>query len=43
MSQVAFGGQETVMVTWPGTGFLSNMNATLDNDRLVAKAQLGLK
>ncbi|MBI4924114.1 MAG: hypothetical protein HY834_20455 [Devosia nanyangense] len=44
MSRAAIGGQETVMVSWTGNGgFISNMNATFDNDRLVAKAQLGLE
>ncbi|MBI4923272.1 MAG: hypothetical protein HY834_16140 [Devosia nanyangense] len=43
-SRVSIGGQETVMVSWTGNGgFISNMNATFDNDRLVAKAQLGLE
>jgi hypothetical protein len=44
ISRVSYGGQETVMVSWPGeTGFFGNMNATFDNDRLVAKGQLGLE
>jgi hypothetical protein len=44
MSRVAYGGQETIMVSWPGEeGLFSNMNATFDNDRLVAKGQLGLE
>ena len=44
MSRVSIGGQETVMASWTGNGgFISNMNATFDNDRLVAKAQLGLE
>ena len=44
LSRVAYGGQESVMVSWPGEGGLfSNMNATFDNDRLVAKGQLGLE
>ena len=44
MSRVSIGGQETVMVSWTGNGgFISNMNATFDNDRLVSKAQLGLE
>ena len=44
ISRVSYGGQETVMVSWPGeTGYFGNMNATFDNDRLVAKGQLGLE
>ena len=44
ISRVSYGGQETVMVSWPGeTSFFGNMNATFDNDRLVAKGQLGLE
>ena len=44
MSRVAYGGQETIMVSWPGEeGLFSNMNATFDNDRLVGKGQLGLE
>lgn len=43
VSRVAFGGQETVMLSWPGEAFLSNMNATFSNGKLTAKAQLGLK
>jgi hypothetical protein len=44
LSRVAFGDQETVMLTWPGeAGFFSNMNATFRSGRLVAKAQLGLE
>ncbi|MBI4924127.1 MAG: hypothetical protein HY834_20520 [Devosia nanyangense] len=44
MSRVSIGGQETVLVSWRGTrGLFSNMNATFDNDRLVAKGQLGLE
>jgi hypothetical protein len=32
------------MLQWPGTdGFMSNMNATFDNDRMVSKARLGLE
>jgi hypothetical protein len=44
VSRVSIGGRETVMVSWTGNGgFMSNMNATFDNDHLVAKAQLGLE
>lgn len=40
---MAFGGQETVMLSWQGEAFLSNMNATFINGKLTAKAQLGLE
>lgn len=44
LSRVSYGGQETVMMSWPGeSGLFSNMNATFDNDHLVAKGQLGLE
>lgn len=44
ISRVSYGGQETVMVSWPAeSGYFGNMNATFDNDRLVAKGQLGLE
>jgi hypothetical protein len=43
LSRVSFGGKESVMPTWPGeAGLFSNMNATFNDGRLVAKAQLGL-
>lgn len=35
-------GYTTVMYTWHATG-IANMNAMFQNDRLVSKAQLGLK
>lgn len=34
-------GLTTVIYEWQG-GFISNMNATFQNDRLISKAQLGL-
>ncbi len=37
------GGISLVVYQWKGNGILSSMNATFQNDRLVAKAQLGLK
>ncbi len=41
MSRVEIGGYVTVMYMWKGD-FLGNMNATFQNDHLVAKAQFGL-
>jgi hypothetical protein len=44
LSRVAFGGQESVMISWPGeAGLFSNMNATFSSGRLTSKAQLGLE
>lgn len=43
-SRVGLAGITTVMYTWPGSGGLgANMNAMFQNDRLVTKAQFGLK
>jgi hypothetical protein len=44
LGRVAYGGQESLMVSYSGEErVFTNMNATFDNDRLVAKAQLGLE
>ena len=43
LSRAEFGGSSTVMRMWEGTGsWLGNMNATFQNGRLMAKAQMGL-
>ena len=42
VSRVAFGGQDTVMLSWPSESFFGSMNATFSNGRLTSKAQLGL-
>ena len=36
-------GYKTVMYMWKGNSFGANMNATFQNDKMVAKAQFGLK
>ena len=44
LSRAEFGGSSTVMFMWEGTGsWLGNMNATFQDGRLMAKAQMGLK
>jgi hypothetical protein len=44
LSRSRFGKSSTVMVTWDGQGFFgANMNATFQNDKLVSKAQFGLR
>lgn len=42
MSRSEMGGYVTVMYGWSG-GFLASMNAMFQNDKLVTKAQMGLK
>ena len=42
-SRTDIGGTTTVMYTWQGSGFASNMNAMFQDDKLVSKAQFGLK
>lgn len=43
-SRSNIGKMVTVMYTWPGSGTLgANMNAMFQNDKLVTKAQLGLR
>ena len=42
-SRTDIGGSTTVMYTWQGSGFASNMNAMFQDDKLVSKAQFGLK
>ncbi|WP_157895490.1 hypothetical protein [Rhizobium sp. LCM 4573] len=36
-------GYNTVMVTWRGNSWAGNMNATFQNNKLISKAQFGLK
>src|SRR5690606_13982312 len=43
LSRAEFGGSPTVMFMWEGTGsWLGNTNATFQDGRLMAKAQMGL-
>jgi hypothetical protein len=42
-SRTDIGGTTTVMYTWQGSGFASNMNAMFQDEKLVSKAQFGLK
>lgn len=43
MSSSSLGNIKTVMLMWEGRGLGANMNAMFQNDRLVTKAQFGLK
>lgn len=44
MSSVELAGYKTVMFMWTGSdGFGANMNAMFQNDKMVSKAQFGLK
>ena len=36
-------GYKTVLYTWKGASALSNMNAMFQNDKMISKAQFGLK
>lgn len=36
-------GYKTVLYTWAGASFASNMNAMFQNDKMISKAQFGLK
>lgn len=42
VSRVAFGGHNTVMLSWPSESVFGSMNATFSNGRLTSKAQFGL-
>ncbi len=42
LSSNNIGGTHTVMYQWK-VGFMASMNATFQNDKLVGKAQMGLK
>lgn len=42
LSRNEIAGTETVMYMWEG-GFGANMNAMFQNDKLIQKAQLGLR
>jgi len=43
ISRSEVGQYLTIMYTWRGSGFVSNMNATFQNGQLMSKAQLGLR
>ena len=43
ISSSDMGGTKTVMYKWEGGGFGANMNAMFQNDKLISKAQMGLK
>jgi hypothetical protein len=44
LSRSSFGDITTVMYSWKGKGSLgANMNAMFQNDRLISKAQFGLR
>ena len=43
ISSNEIGGAKTVMYKWEGGGFGANMNAMFQNDKLISKAQMGLK
>jgi hypothetical protein len=42
LSENEIGGTRTVMYQWKG-GYLANMNAMFQNDKLISKAQFGLE
>jgi Domain of Unknown Function with PDB structure (DUF3862) len=43
MSKVDMAGYKTVMYMWQGDSVGASMNVMLQNDRLVSKAQFGLR
>jgi hypothetical protein len=43
LSRSDIAGQTTVMYGWDGSGFGANMNAMFQNDKLITKAQFGLR
>jgi hypothetical protein len=44
LSRSSLGGVTTELYQWEGTGSLgANMNAMFQNDRLISKAQFGLR
>ena len=43
MKSILLAAVALVMYTWDGTGFIANMNAMFQNDRLDSNAQLGLE
>ncbi|MSO62041.1 MAG: DUF3862 domain-containing protein [Acidobacteria bacterium] len=43
ISRSDLAGTVTVMYQWDGAGMVANMNAMFQNDRLVTKAQFGLR
>lgn len=43
MSNTDIGGMKTVMLMWSGNSMGGNMNAMFQDDKLVSKAQFGLK
>ena len=43
LSSIDIEGYSTIMYMWNGSSFASNMNATFQNNKLISKAQFGLK
>ncbi len=43
LSSSDIAGISTVMYQWEGNGFAANMNAMFQDDRMVQKAQFGLR
>ena len=43
LSSSEFGGIKTIMLMWQGNSFGGNMNAMFQDNRLINKAQFGLK
>jgi hypothetical protein len=43
LSSSDIGGIKTIMYKWDGNGFGANMNAMFQNNKLMSKAQFGLK
>jgi Domain of Unknown Function with PDB structure (DUF3862) len=43
MSSSEISGIKTIMYKWDGEGFGANMNVMIQNNKLVSKAQFGLK
>ncbi len=43
LSESEIGGTKTVMYSWAGSSFASSMNAMFQNNKLISKAQMGLK
>lgn len=43
ISSSSMAGFTTIMYMWDGNGFAANMNAMFQNNKLVSKAQFGLK
>lgn len=43
LSSNEMAGISTIMYQWDGDGFASNMNAMFQNNKMISKAQFGLK